>query len=280
MAERRLNDNLSKRWWVPARRLLLAGLMLAISGPATALDAAYAGYGRLLTQSVQWSADGHASNVDYTQLQQQRAALDAVLAEWSSVGQAEFDGWTRAQQMAFLINAYNGFTLQLILSRYPKLQSIRDLGSVLRSPWKQPFFVLLGQQRTLDWIEHEQLRPRYRDERIHFAINCASVGCPALRPEPYIAAQLDAQLDDQQRRYLGDRRRHRYDAATRTLQVQAIYQWFADDFARNGGSVAAWLAQRADLLSDTESDRVALRRADVRIEYLDYDWALNDSRAR
>lgn len=280
MAERRLNDNLSKRWWVPARRLLLAGLMLAISGPATALDAAYAGYGRLLTQSVQWSADGHASSVDYAQLQQRRAALDAVLAEWSSVGQAEFDGWTRAQQMAFLINAYNGFTLQLILSRYPKLQSIRDLGSVLRSPWKQPFFVLLGQQRTLDWIEHEQLRPRYRDERIHFAINCASVGCPALRPEPYVAAQLDAQLDDQQRRYLGDRRRHRYDAATRTLQVQAIYQWFADDFARNGGSVAAWFAQRADLLSDTESDRVALRRDDVRIEYLDYDWALNDSRAR
>ena len=280
MAERRLNDNLSKRWWVPARRLLLAGLMLAISGPATALDAAYAGYGRLLTQSVQWSADGHASSVDYAQLQQRRAALDAVLAEWSSVGQAEFDGWTRAQQMAFLINAYNGFTLQLILSRYPKLQSIRDLGSVLRSPWKQPFFVLLGQQRTLDWIEHEQLRPRYRDERIHFAINCASVGCPALRPEPYIAAQLDAQLDDQQRRYLGDRRRHHYDAATRTLQVQAIYQWFADDFARNGGSVAAWFAQRADLLSDAESDRVALRRADVRIEYLDYDWALNDSRSR
>lgn len=280
MAERRLNDNLSKRWWVPARRLLLAGLMLAISGPATALDAAYAGYGRLLTQSVQWSADGHASSVDYAQLHQRRAALDAVLAEWSSVGQAEFDGWTRAQQMAFLINAYNGFTLQLILSRYPKLQSIRDLGSVLRSPWKQPFFVLLGQQRTLDWIEHEQLRPRYRDERIHFAINCASVGCPALRPEPYVAAQLDAQLDDQQRRYLGDRRRHRYDAATRTLQVQAIYQWFADDFARNGGSVAAWFAQRADLLSDAESDRVALRRADVRIEYLDYDWALNDSRSR
>lgn len=280
MAERRLNIDIVHRLVGPTRRCVLAIVLLAVSVPALALDAAYAGYGRLLTQSVQWSADGHASSVDYTQLQQQRAALDAVLAEWSSVGQAEFDGWTRAQQMAFLINAYNGFTLQLILSRYPKLQSIRDLGSVLRSPWKQPFFVLLGQQRTLDWIEHEQLRPRYRDERIHFAINCASVGCPALRPEPYVAAQLDAQLDDQQRRYLGDRRRHRYDAATRTLQVQAIYQWFADDFSRNGGSVAAWFAQRADLLSDTESDRVALRRADVRIEYLDYDWALNDSRAR
>ena len=87
--------------------------------------------------------------------------------------------------MAFLINAYNAFTIELVLTEYPKLKSIKDIGSIVRSPWKKSFYMLLGEQRNLDWIEHEQLRPHYNDPRIHTAIVCASIGCPALKPEPY-----------------------------------------------------------------------------------------------
>lgn len=113
--------------------------------------------------------------------------------------------------MAFLINAYNAATVALILTRYPELDSIKELGSLLRSPWKRRFVDLLGARRSLDDIEHELLReaPDFAEPRIHFAVNCASLGCPALRPEAYEAERLEAQLADQTRRFLRDRSRNR-----------------------------------------------------------------------
>ena len=123
----------------------------------------------------------------------------------SAVPPAEFERWSREQQMAFLVNAYNAFTVELILTRWPDLKSIKDLGSLLQSPWKKKFFVLLGEERHLDWIEHEQLRPRYQDPRVHAAVNCASIGCPALRPEAFVAPRLDAQFDDGMQRFMSDR---------------------------------------------------------------------------
>ncbi|MEQ1440069.1 DUF547 domain-containing protein [Fontimonas sp. SYSU GA230001] len=248
---------------------------LTAAGGASALDHRYDSYGRLLGQHVHWVASGHASVVDYDGLRRDRAALTATLADFSKVTQSEFDGWTRARQMAFLINAYNGFTLDLILSKYPDLKSIRDLGSLLRSPWKQPFFQLLGDTRTLDWVEHDTLRPRYRDPRVHFAVNCASIGCPALRPEPYTAGQLDAQLDDQQRRFLSDRTRNRYNAADGALYLSQIFRWYGDDFAGNGQTLQDWLSSQATLLADSDADRQKLRSGTFRIEHLSYDWMLN-----
>ena len=95
-----------------------------------------------------------------------RDALKGVLNSFSAVTPAGFAGFSRSQQMAFLINAYNAFTIDLVLTEYPNLKSIKDIGSIVRSPWKKPFYTLLGEQRNLDWIEHEQLRPRYNDPRI------------------------------------------------------------------------------------------------------------------
>lgn len=261
----------------PLRVLLLLAALLG-AGSATAFDHGYADYGVLLQRHVQWSADGHASTVDYANLKRERAALAAVLASWSAVDPLEFARWSREQQIAFLTNAYNGYTLEKVLTRYPDLRSIRDLGRFLRSPWKDDFFRLLGEPRSLDWIEHEQLRPRYREPRLHFALNCASVGCPALRPEPYLAGRLSAQLDDQERRFLTDRRRNRYDAARDRLEVSAIFDWFGEDFAVGGGTLRNWLIARAALLADTEVDRQRLRRDRFEIEPLDYDWSLNDRR--
>lgn len=250
-------------------------MTLIAATPALAFDHRYTEYEALLQRHVRWIADGHSSAVDYVGLKQNRAALGEVLAGLSAVPQAEFDRWTRVQRMAFLINAYNAYTLELILTRYPDLKSIRDLGSLLRSPWKLSFFSLLGAPRTLDWIEHEQLRPIYRDARVHFGVNCASVGCPALRPEAFVSDKLDPQLDDQMRRFLGDRTRNRFNASDGVLSVSPIFKWFAEDFDEAGGGVRGWLTARAALLATSEADRARLRSGDFQLEHLSYDWTLN-----
>lgn len=248
-----------------------------LSTAAMAFDHDYAAYAAVLHQQVRWTADGHSSVVDYAALKREPSVLRAALASFSTVDKADFERWHADQQQAFLINAYNGFTLELILSRYPELQSIRDLGSLLSSPWKQAFFTLLGEQRSLDWIEHQQLRPRYHDARIHFAVNCASIGCPALRPEPYRAASLDAQLTDQQRRFLSDRSRNRFNASRGVLSVSSIFKWYGEDFTADGKGPEAWLATQANLLADTPSDQARIAKGQFKLDYLSYDWKLNES---
>lgn len=261
-----------------ASLLLLLGAALWMPR-SHALDARYQAYSGLLQRHVEWTRQGRASAVDYAGLQSERGRLQAVLVEFSTVSQSEFDAWNARQQQAFLINAYNAYTLELVLGRYPALKSIKDLGGLFSSPWKQKFFRLLGEPRSLDWIEHEMLRPRYRDPRIHFAINCASVGCPALRPEPYRAEMLDVQLDDGQRRFLGDRSRNRFEATSGVLSLSPIFKWFGEDFeAQAGGSLRAWLAARANQLAEDEPARQRLRAGEFRIEFGDYDWSLNAPR--
>lgn len=246
-----------------------------VSPQAAAFNHAYTTYTAILQKRVQWIADGHSSAVDYGALKRDRAALGTVLKTWSAIGPEEFKRWSGPQQMAFLINAYNGFTLELILTAHPDLKSIRDLGSLLRSPWKKPFFSLLGEERSLDWIEHEQLRPVYRDPRVHFGVNCASIGCPALRPEAFVAERLDVQLDDQQRRFLTDRTRNRFNAADGRLHVSQVFKWFSEDFQDGGGDLKAWMAARGELFADNDADRARLRRGAFLIEHLSYDWSLN-----
>ncbi|TJY55946.1 DUF547 domain-containing protein [Sinimarinibacterium sp. CAU 1509] len=258
-------------------RTLMMTMALSASCAASAFDHAYSEYGELLSGHTHWVADGHASAVDYAGLKRDHSRLQHALATFSQVTQPEFEQWPRAQQEAFLINAYNGFTLDLILSKYPALESIRDLSSLFRSPWKLTFFKLLGETRSLDWIEHGVLRPRYQDPRVHFAVNCASIGCPALRPEPYIAVSLDDQLDDQLRRFLSDRTRNRYNAADNTLYLSQIFDWYGDDFARDGRTLPQWLSGHAAMLTDNKSDRNLVRAGTFRIEHLSYNWTLNDA---
>ena len=248
---------------------------------AARFDPSYTAWDALLKKHVKWLPDNRQSRVHYAGMAADRAALDAVLASWSSVPLATFNSWGRAEQMAFLINAYNGFTIALILTQHPQLKSIKDLGSVLQSAWKKKFFTLLGEERHLDWIEHEQLRPRYQDWRVHAAMVCASIGCPALRPEAYSAARLSAQLDDGFNRFMADRTRNRF--ADGKLHVSAIFKWFKQDFelasAANGASkqLSDVLAKYADLLADAPADREKIRAKAVDVVYLDYDWSLNDA---
>lgn len=261
---------------------LVCLLLLASLLPATvrAFDHAHPAWTALLAAHVAWDAQGSASHVDYAGFARDHEALKAYLDSLSAVSPAEFDGWPQSARQAFLINAYNAWTVKLILTRYPDIASIKDLGSWLRSPWKQPIASLLGATRSLDEIEHELLRgaPDFAEPRIHFAVNCASLGCPALRDEAYVGARLDTQLEDQTRRFLADRSRNRLRGEDPLhAELSAIFRWYLDDFGEQAG-LARFLAERADVLQASPAQIEALRSGDYRLRPLDYDWALNAAR--
>jgi Protein of unknown function, DUF547 len=252
--------------------------LVAVCAPAQAFDHAYAGWDALLKKHVRWLPDQKQSRVGYAGMAADRAALKAALAELSAVSPVAFGAFTRPQQMAFLINAYNAFTVELILTAYPRLKSIKDLGSFTTSAWKKPFFTLLGEQRHLDWIEHEQLRPKYNEPRIHTAIVCASIGCPALRPDAFTSDKLEAQLEDGMRRFLGDATRNR--ASAGKLEVSSIFKWFREDFEKGHQGfqrVEDVFARYAPLLSGDPAVQEQLKARKLKPEFLDYDWSLNDA---
>jgi hypothetical protein len=143
------------------------------------------------------------------------------------------------------------------------VKSIKDIGNdVFSNRWKKKFFRLFGQDASLDQIEHGMLRKpgAYDEPRVHFAVNCASVGCPMLREEAYVAERLEAQLEEQARRFLSDRTRNRY--ANGRLEVSKIFDWFKEDFAPR----EKFFGRYADALGGTSAE----------IVFLDYNWALND----
>lgn len=271
-----------------SRRVLLGmAALLALPLPCLAaaqtFDSHHGAWTTLLKKHVVVLDGGKASQLRYAGMAADRPALKAYLATLSSVSQATFDAWPKPQQMAFLINAYNAYTVELILTRYPKLVSIKDLGSVIQSPWKQKFIPLLGSTVSLDHIEQDLLRERGRfdDPRIHFAVNCASIGCPPLREEAFVAEQLDLQLDQQAQRFLSDRSRNRWNPTSEKLEVSKIFDWYKDDFRqgyRGIGSVAAYLARFSEQLADAPSDRERVNSQRASVVYLDYDWNLNDAR--
>lgn len=270
------------------RRALLAGLATApLTRPAWAqagFDHGHAAWTALLKKHVVLLRGGQASQVRYAGFAADRAALKATLDSLSAVPRAAFDGWSKPQQQAFLINAYNAFTVELILTRYPDLKSIKDLGSLLSNPWKPKWIALLGGKVSLDDIEHGMLRERgrYDEPRVHFAVNCASIGCPMLREEAFVAERLEAQLEQQAQRFMADRTRNRWNAQRGRLELSKIFDWYGEDFRlghKGIASLPAFAARYADLLADAPADRERLRGTPPPdIAFLDYDWALNDAR--
>jgi hypothetical protein len=270
--------------------LFILALATATATAAQGFDHSHAGWSALLKTHVVLVDGGKASQVRYAGFQQDRAALKRYLGTLSKVTQAEFDGWSRAQRIAFLINAYNAFTVEKILMRYPDIRSIWDFGKLFGNPFKDRFFSLLGRESTLDGIEHEMLRRpgAYDEPRVHFAVNCASVGCPMLREEAYVAERLDVQLEEQARRFLSDRSRNRYNAEAGRLEVSRIFDWFREDwtsgyrgFEGRGAPIRSreqYFAGYAALLADAPEHRRAIEGGKVPLSFLDYDWTLNDAK--
>lgn len=250
---------------------------------AAAFDHTHAAWTSLLKRHVVLLRGGQASQVHYAGFAVDRPLLGAYLSALSGVSEAGFSAFNLAQRQAFLINAYNAFTVELILTRYPDLNSIKQLGSLLSSPWKPKWIPLLGAKLSLDDIEHGMLRKRgvYDDPRVHFAVNCASIGCPMLREEAFVATRIDAQLDEQTTRFMSDRTRNRFDDARGRLQLSRIFDWYGDDFNRGDRgitSLQAFAALHADRLTDAPAGRERIRSGRVDISFLDYDWSLNDVR--
>ena len=258
--------------------LLILALSLSTTLHANSgFDQSHAQWTALLEKHVQWIDQG-ASQVDYPGFQADQAQLQDYLARLSAVTPAQYQQWSAEQRLAFLINAYNAFTVQLILEHYP-LDSIKEVGDLFSNAWQQPFIPLLGQTMTLDDIEHGMIRQPgvFDDPRIHFAVNCASIGCPALRNEAFVANHLDAQLEDSQQRFLGDRSRNRYDPQRKRFLVSKIFQWYGEDFAKRWGSLERYLQQHASLLaSPAELQRA--RQTD-KIDFGFYDWDLNQRKS-
>ena len=258
---------------------LVGNVFLLAAQASAAFDHSHSTFGALLQRHVVWINDGHASEVDYAGIKREQSVLKNYLAELAAVTSQQYSGFTSPERLAFLLNAYNAYTIDFVLTRYPEIESIRELGSLFSSPWKKRLFPLLGEERSLDEIEHEMIRKPgdFDDPRIHMAVNCASVGCPALRDEPYVASRLNAQLDDAVNRFVGDRSRNRADG--KGLWISKIFDWYAGDFEKHSGSVAAWLAPHAARLSDDPDVQASVASASLRIRYLDYDWAQNDLRS-
>lgn len=271
------------------RAVVVACVLASGSSPAwsQAFDHGYAAWSALLAKHVVLREGGKSSQLDYAGMARERAALKSWLASLEAVTEAQFAAWSRPERMAFLVNAYNGFTVELILTQYPRHKSIRDYGSLLTNSWKQKFFRLFGREQTLDGIEHDMLRApgAYEDVRLHFAVNCASIGCPMLREEAYVAARLDAQLEQQAQRFLSDRSRNRFDAKGGALELSRIFDWYGKDWDKGwrgvaGGapvtSLAAWLGRHAALLADSAEQRQLVAEGRAPIRFIEYDWALND----
>ncbi|MGA0023248.1 MAG: DUF547 domain-containing protein [Burkholderiales bacterium] len=269
---------------------LLFMLLLAVApfpASAQAFDHDHKAWDALLKKHVVLIDGGKASQVRYAGFAQEPAALKTYLGTLSKVSAQEFSGWSKPQQMAFLINAYNAYTVEKILTRHPDIRSIWDFGKIFGNPFKDKFFKLLGRDFSLDMIEHETLRKpgAYNEPRVHFAVNCASVGCPMLREEAYVPTRLDAQLEEQTRRFLSDRSRNRYNPQSNTLEVSEIFKWFSEDWTSGyrgfeGKNPAIqsreqFFAAYATLLADSPTQQQAIADRKAGISHLDYDWALN-----
>jgi len=214
---------------------------------------------------------GPVTSVNYKQAQKEKKVIDSLAAQMEGVAKSAYESWSEKDKLAFLINAYNIFTVKLILDNYP-VKSIKDLGSLFKSPWKKKFFKLFGEEQTLDGIEHDTIRRFFNEPRIHFAVVCASKGCPALKGEAYVGSRLNEQLEESLRNFLKDEARNRWDSQSNTLFLSKIFKWYEDDFKKAASSVQAFVASR---IGTSPSDQEKIKTASL--EFLDYDWNLNET---
>ncbi|MAF27103.1 MAG: DUF547 domain-containing protein [Gemmatimonadota bacterium] len=247
----------------PGAFALVAGMVLIgiVAAAAPSVDASeafdHAPFDELLSEYV--AADGvdyEAWSASSTDL----AALDSYIASVAAKDPATLSG---DAALAAWINLYNALTLQLILTHYP-LDGIRDL----RKPWDRKLVTVAGQERTLNDIEHGIIRKTFSEPRIHFAVNCASKGCPPLRPGAYTADALDAQLEEQTIAFLRTAPDNFMDEKG-DLHLSKILDWYAGDFEKAAGSVASFVGRYREDVSR------ALDSGKVRVRHESYDWSLN-----
>ncbi len=231
----------------------------------------HSAWDKLLKTYVVPGADG-LNRVDYARFKAQgQPQLKSYLAGLQSVDPGQLD---RSDQFAFLVNLYNAKTIALVLERYP-VASIRDIalgGGVVAAftggPWKAKVLRLKGVELSLDDIEHTILRPMFKDPRVHYAVNCASIGCPNLSVDAFVGATLEAQLERAARIFVNSPRAFRFNGGS--LTSSSIYSWFKADF---GGDDAGVLKHARQFAAPPLAAKLAKTES---ISTHDYDWRLND----
>jgi len=219
--------------------------------------------------------------VNYKGLLADRGLLDKAAREFGDLNPKTFKSWREKDQIAFYLNAYNARTLQAILDHYP-VKSIKEIPGV----WDQSKFKLTGQNATLDYLEHEILRKKFAEPRIHMALVCASRGCPPLRNKPYLGYNLDALLEDHARRFFRDKSKFHINRATRTAYFSLLFKWYGEDFIKGfETSKFAFAGKKESALLNFAGQHASLadrkflnETKDLKIRYLDYDWSLNEKK--
>lgn len=241
--------------------VILMGCQSSVPGMAGTTPPNHKTWDELLKANV--STEG---KVDYKGFIQEKAKLNAYLKNLSE-NAPDRKTWSKEEQLAYWINAYNAFTVKLIVDNYP-VESIRDLGPKLKIPmikdvWHYKFFEIGGQESSLDEIEHSILRKEFEEPRIHFAINCASVSCPPLLNEAFEAKTINAQLDKVAKGFINDPSRNKIN--TDAVQISSIFSWFKGDFTKNGDLI--------DFLNQYSDTKI---KSGAKVTFLDYNWNLNE----
>lgn len=258
----------------------------AVSTAHARASFSYADYAEILSRYV-----NERGLVSYEKLKANRQKLDSFTRSLAKLDPKEYEQWERTDKIAFWINAYNSLTLEAILNNYPiKSSFFRSLrfpeNSIRQIPgvWDKLTFSVMRQEMTLDSIEHDTLRAKFEEPRVHMALNCASMGCPALRKEPYTGADLSAQLDSQTTRFLNNPDKFRIDRAEKTVYLSPSFKWFGNDFVKKYGTekkFTGFSEAEGAVLNFVSAylkpeDRSFLEKGGLSIDYLEYDWSLNE----
>ncbi|MEW5962704.1 MAG: DUF547 domain-containing protein [Pseudomonadota bacterium] len=239
------------------------------AGATATID--HAAWNRLLQTYVVAGADG-VNRVDYARFKKEgHATLKSYLGRLVAADPSSLD---RPEQFAYWANLYNAKTIDIVLDKYP-IKSIKDINLggglvalVTGGPWKAKVVKVSGQDLSLDDIEHAILRPVFKDPRVHYAVNCASFGCPNLGREAFTGAKLDAELDAAARAFLNHPRGIAIDGGK--VKASSIYTWFKEDFGSSDAGVLAHVAKYAEPALKEKLKGITT------IADFDYDWSLND----
>jgi hypothetical protein len=245
--------------------------VMAVPRPASAADPDYSLWQTLLSRYY-----NPVKGMNYKALKANDAATLEQLRQ--RMAQVDVGSLSKKEQLAYWINLYNISTVAVVVDGYP-VDSIRDLSTdpIIRlNVFKKDSVQTRQGKMSLDAVENDKIRAGFHDPRIHFAINCAAVSCPPIRPEPFVGARVDEQLDDQARKFLNGPHGVRFekDGSDLVLHVTKILDWFTDDFEKWGGGRIAFLRK---YMPPDKQKRLDAARGNVELEFDDYDWKLNDA---
>ena len=232
------------------KKLILSIFILSV----VAIQAQSSDFNSLLQENVD-----KQGNVDYKSLKNNEADLDLYLNYLRKTTPSK--EWSKNKEKAFWINVYNAYTIKIILTNYP-LKSITNIKNDGKTAWKTPFAKVGGKTYTLDHIEHEILRKKFNDARIHVGVNCASISCPKLGNIAFTENNIESELERLMKEFINDTTKNKI--SQKKIIISEIFNWFPNDFTKEG-SLIDYINKYSEITVNEKAQ----------IKYLTYDWSLN-----